>query len=188
MFNSVLLVATIEQTEQCLFVVAHVTCVNPFVFPSMCHALFFPPLVPSLPTILKVDGHVTFGPNNEVAEITIGADVTVYKGATLTIRCPVEGPSNPMVYWTSQGRPVIGKAVKVGNDLVISDIDKRYALTFTCNARTNRGRVDAESSVIVEGIGNWRSNILSFRLYPFLALFRTPIEKTQNIAQHNTKH
>ena len=133
----------------------------------MCHVVFLPSLVPSLPTILKVDGYVTFGPNDEVAEITIGADVTVYKGATLTIRCPVEGSGSPMVYWTSQGRPVIGKAVKVGNDLVISDIDKRYALTFKCNARTNRGKVDAESTVIVEGIGNWRSDILSFRLYAF---------------------
>ena len=154
----------------------------------------FPSLVPSLPTILKVEGHITFGPNDEVAEITIGADATVYRGATLTIRCPVEGPDNPMVFWTSQGRPVIGKAVKVGNDLVISDIDRRYALTFKCNARTHRGSVDAESTVIVEGIGNCRSNFfLQIITMIFLAVSHTLIEKTQtpkttrcSIAQHNT--
>ena len=88
-----------------------------------------------------------------MAEIIIGSDVTVYRGATLTIRCPVEGTGNPIVYWTNKGRSVyIGKAEQVGNDLVIKDIDKRYALVYTCTARTNRGKVDAESTVTVIGI------------------------------------
>lgn len=99
-------------------------------------------LNPSLPIILTSDGHVSFGPNDKVAEITIGSDATVYRGATLTIRCPVEGPGNPVVYWTNQGRSVsIGKAEKVGNDLVIRNIDNRYALVYTCTARTDRKSV-----------------------------------------------
>ena len=113
----------------------------------------FSSLVPSLPTILKVEGDFTFGPNDKVTEITIGSTATVYRGATLTIRCPVEGIGNPVVFWTSRGRSVnIGKATKVGNDLVITDIDKRYALTYKCTARTNRGKVDADSTVHVKGM------------------------------------
>lgn len=110
-------------------------------------------LVPSLPTILKSEGLFTFGPNDKVAEVTIGADATVYRGTTLTIRCPVDGTGNLMVFWTSQNRPVsIGKADKVGNDLVITDIDKRYALKYKCTARTSRGRVHEESTVKVKGM------------------------------------
>lgn len=107
---------------------------------------------PSLPIILTSDGHVSFGPNDKVAEITIGSDATVYRGATLTIRCPVEGPGNPVVYWTNEGRSVsIGKAQEVGNDLVIRNIDNRYALVYTCTARTLRGKVEEESTVTVLG-------------------------------------
>jgi len=108
---------------------------------------------PSLPIILTSDGHVSFGPNDKVVEITIGSDATVYRGATLTIRCPVEGPGNPVVYWTNEGRSVsIGKAEKVGNDLVIRNIDNRYALVYTCTARTLRGKVEEESTVTVLGM------------------------------------
>jgi len=117
----------------------------------MYASISFSSLVPSLPAILKSEGDVTFGPNDKVGDITIGSDVTVYRGATLTIRCPVEGIGNPMVFWTSQGRPVIGKAVQVGNDLVIRDIDRRYALTYKCIARTHRGQVHAESTVSIKG-------------------------------------
>ena len=46
----------------------------------------------------------------------------------------------------------IGKAVKVGNDLVITDIDKRYALEYECTARTTRGRVSESSTVTVKGV------------------------------------
>ena len=110
-------------------------------------------VVPFLPTILKAKGSFEFGPNEKAAEITIGADVTVYRGATLVIRCPVEGADDAMVYWTSRGKAVaVGKAVKTGNDLVISDIDGRYALPYTCTARTSRGRDNAESSVYVKGV------------------------------------
>ena len=87
-----------------------------------------------------------------MAEITIGSDVTVYRGTKLTIRCPVESTDDIFVSWTSRGRPVtIGKAVKVGNDLVITDIDKRYDLVYQCTARTSRGRVSETSTVKVKG-------------------------------------
>ncbi|XP_068741513.1 hemicentin-1-like isoform X2 [Montipora capricornis] len=110
-------------------------------------------VVPFLPTILKAKGSFEFGPNEKAAEITIGADVTVYRGATLVIRCPVEGADDAMVYWTSRGKAVaVGKAVKTGNDLVISDIDGRYALPYTCTARTSRGRDNAESNVYVKDL------------------------------------
>ena len=113
----------------------------------------FPIADPSLPIILTSDGHVSFGPNDKVAEITIGSDATVYRGATLTIRCPVEGPGNPVVYWTNEGRSIfIGKAEKVGNDLVITNINNRYALVYMCTARTLRGRVEEESTVTVLGM------------------------------------
>ncbi|KAL9986930.1 hypothetical protein ACROYT_G001147 [Oculina patagonica] len=114
-------------------------------------ALFTAKIIESnLPTILKADGDFSFGSNDKVAEITIGSDVTVYRGTKLTIRCPVEGTGNIVVYWTSQGRSVnIGKAVKAGNDLVITDIDKRYALEYECTARTSRLKVSETSTVTV---------------------------------------
>ena len=46
----------------------------------------------------------------------------------------------------------IGKATKVGNDLVITDIDKRYALEYECTARAARGQVTERSTVTVKGV------------------------------------
>lgn len=113
------------------------------------------PLVASLPTILKVEGDFSFGPNDKVAEITIGSDVTVYPGTKLTIRCPVEGTGSIVILWTSQGRPVnIGNAQRVGNDLVIKNIDKRYALEYECTARAARAKVSEKSTVQVKGVTN----------------------------------
>ena len=113
------------------------------------------PSVASLPTILKAEGDFSFGPNDKVAEITIGSDVIVYPGTKLTIRCPVESTVSFVVFWTSQGRPVnIGNAQRVGNDLVITNIDKRYALEYECNARAARGKVSEKSTVRVKGVAN----------------------------------
>ena len=116
-----------------------------------------------MPTILKAGGSFSFGPNDKSVKITIGADVTVYRGATLVIRCPVESAYDTMVFWTNiNGRPVtIGKAAQVGNDIVISDIDERYAITFICTAKTRRGRDNARSTVFVKGILNFD---ISFRV------------------------
>ena len=110
-----------------------------------------------MPTILKAGGSFLFGPNDKSVKITIGADVTVYRGATLVIRCPVESAYDTMVFWTNiNGRPVtIGKAAQVGNDIVISDIDERYAITFICTAKTRRGQDIARSTVFVKGILNF---------------------------------
>lgn len=109
-------------------------------------------LDPSLPTIITAEGDVSFGPNDKEAEITIGSDVTVYQGARLTIRCPADATVPVVVYWTAQGRSAeIGKAVKVGQDLVITDIDQRYALEYECNARSSRGKAQATSTVSVIG-------------------------------------
>lgn len=105
-----------------------------------------------MPTISTADGDFSFGPNDKVAEITIGSDVTVYRGTKLIIHCPVDATGAIIVYWTSRGSSVeIGKAVKVGQDLVITDIDKRYALKYDCNARSSRGRAIASSNVVVKG-------------------------------------
>lgn len=111
----------------------------------------------NLPTILKAGGSLTFGPNEKSVTITIGADVTVYRGATLVIRCPVESADDTRVFWTNiNGRPVtVGKAAQVGNDIVISDIDERYAIPFICTARTRRGQDNARSTVLVKGILNF---------------------------------
>ena len=116
-----------------------------------------------MPTILKAGGSFSFGPNDKSVKITIGADVTVYRGATLVIRCPVESAYDTMVFWTNiNGRPVtIGKAAQVGNDIVISDIDERYAITFICTAKTRRGQDNARSTVFVKGILNFD---ISFRV------------------------
>ena len=127
------------------------------------------PLVASLPTILKVEGDFSFGPNDKVAEITIGSDVTVYPGTKLTIRCPVEGTGSIVILWTSQGRPVnIGNAQRVGNDLVIKNIDKRYALEYECTARAARGKVSEKSTVQVKGVTNLQTSystlVLSFQI------------------------
>ena len=108
--------------------------------------------MPTLPTILTASGHSEFGPGDKEAVITVGSSVTVYRGTTLTIRCPVLATGNPIVFWTSKGQPVnIGKANKVGNDLIITDIDKRFALKYRCTARAPRGRVSAMSDVSVLG-------------------------------------
>ena len=110
-----------------------------------------------MPTILKAGGSFSFGPNDKSVKITIGADVTVYRGASLVIRCPVESAYDTMVFWTNiNGRPVtIGKAAQVDNDIVISDIDERYAITFICTAKTRRGQDNARSTVFVKGILNF---------------------------------
>ena len=100
-----------------------------------------------------------------MAEITIGSDVTVYPGTKLTIRCPVEGTGEILVLWTSRGRPVnIGNAQRVGNDLVITDIDKRYALEYKCTARAARGRVSEKSTVRVKGVANLQPSFLTYVL------------------------
>lgn len=127
--------------------------------------------VASLPTILKADGEFSFGPNDKVAEITIGSDVTVYPGTKLTIRCPVESTVSFVVFWTSQGRPVnIGNAQRVGNDLVITNIDKRYALEYECNAKAARGIVSQKSTVRVKGVVNLQTSYLTYVL-SFHSLF-----------------
>ena len=129
------------------------------------------PPVASLPTILKTEGDFSFGPNDKVAEITIGSDVTVYPGTKLTIRCPVESTGSILVFWTSRGRPVnIGNAQRVGNDLVITDIDKRYALEYECTARAARAKVSEKSTVRVKGVVNLQTFYLIYVLSDFFLL------------------
>ncbi|XP_048583436.1 hemicentin-2 isoform X2 [Nematostella vectensis] len=100
------------------------------------------------PTILSAKGKASFGPRDADVTITVGTTVTLYKGTTLTIKCPVMGKPTPTVYWYSQGRPIaVGKAVTIGNNLRIENIDKIYALEYTCHAYNRRARTK-ESSVV----------------------------------------
>ena len=105
------------------------------------------------PVILSKSGTFKYGALDKNVNVTIGGEVTVFVGTTLTIRCPVVGEVGIQVYWTSDGRSiVVGKVTQVGHDLVITDIDKRYERSYTCTARTSRGtRISADSLVKVEG-------------------------------------
>jgi len=50
---------------------------------------------------------------------------------------------------------------------VITDIDKRYALEYECNARAARGKVSEKSTVRVKGVANLQTSyptyVLSFQ-------------------------
>ena len=104
------------------------------------------------PVILNAEGDLKFGPNTKTAEITIGHSVTVYRGTTLTIRCPNSATSRRIVLWSSRGKPItVGKARQDGDDIVITDIDRIFALLYTCTVRTARGSATADSKVTVLG-------------------------------------
>lgn len=113
--------------------------------------------------IFKVKGFFEFGFNEKVVEIIIGVDVIVYCGVILVICCFVEGVDDVMVYWISWGKVVVvGKVVKIGNDLVISDIDGWYVLLYICIVRMSRGRDNVELIVYVKGVWNWMMFLVLF--------------------------
>lgn len=108
--------------------------------------------VPNKPNIFADDSSLSFGPDKEKVEVTVGGKVTLFTGSMLTIKCPVIGKPPPRVWWLGKGKPIsVGKAKMIGNDLVIDKIDKIFSLDYTCNARNFRGSASAITSVIVLG-------------------------------------
>lgn len=104
------------------------------------------------PFILSEETTASFGPEKTKVAVTVGGTVSVHTGTTLTIKCPVVGKPKPTVYWLSQGRPIaVGQAKTVGNNLVIENVNKIYALRYSCNARNRLGLAQAFTDVKVLG-------------------------------------
>ena len=85
--------------------------------------------------------------------ITIGQTAEVFEGRPLTLYCPVKGNPKPDITWLLEGRNVgdiAGASYmidKSGGALMIVQINKKVAGTYSCLARNPLGESRATSLV-----------------------------------------
>ena len=87
-------------------------------------------------------------------ESTVGSNVTLLDGKSLTLLCPSNGNPKPTITWYKEGVPVtMGERISFGsaNELTIENLKVDDAAVYTCVADNGRGRDKVSSLVNVVG-------------------------------------
>lgn len=114
----------------------------------------------------------------------VNDDVTVTKGADVTLQCAAEGVPRPAITWLKDGRPITGqhgaKVLNEGKLLQIKDVKVSDTGRYTCIAVNVAGQADSKHDVSVHGMSH---QVLLFVFCLFVLIISLQFGEVQPISR-----